>query len=60
MPTTSYQEQLRRQRISEEWRPQGFERYEETAKCLDAMSTLDTTRGVGVNPDRYRGVSSHA
>lgn len=55
----SYGEQYQRQRISDEWRPVGYERWQYMAALQNQMPILGGTNDhFGASPGRYREVTS--
>jgi hypothetical protein len=56
LPSTSYQDQVRRAHLAEHWLPHGIERYKQTVAELASMPVLGDMGQVGVNADRYQGV----
>lgn len=54
LPVCSIVEQYHRQRISDDWEPAGFERYQYQRALLQEMSVLGGPDDqYGGNPDRY-------
>jgi hypothetical protein len=52
-------QQFIRQRISDNWQPNGFDRYRYQKGLLDAMNRLGSPCDLyGCNPDRYKSVGS--
>jgi hypothetical protein len=59
LPTASYAEQYRRQRISDDWEPKGFERYKYQRALLHEMPVLGgASDGLLAAPERYREATS--
>lgn len=58
MAETNYIEQIKRQRVSPDWQPRGFERYQYQKALLDAMPVLDVVDGLLVDATRYREAQS--
>jgi hypothetical protein len=58
LKTTGLAEQYRRQRISNDWEPKGFERYQYQRALLRSMSVLGGPDDLeGASPERYRPTS---
>lgn len=58
LPVTGVHEQYRRQRISDDWEPNGFQRFAYNQRLLRAMPVLGgPDDNFGANPDRYTPVS---
>ncbi len=59
MRECSYPEQYHRQRLSDEWRPVGYERWQYMAALQNEMPVLGgPIDQFGANPGRYREVTS--
>lgn len=61
LKATSYDEQCQRRFISDNWEPNGFDRYPHMRKMKESMSVFG---GIGDNggtdPDRFRAIDSNA
>jgi hypothetical protein len=56
LSTTSYHDQMLRQRISDHWLPQGMERYQQTVQDLAKMPVVGAIGEPGYPAERFQPV----